>query len=395
MDIHQSKLQGFLIGYALADSMMLNFTLSRQSVSSVVQEKIIPQLGFIHGEKTQYLLQYLCAWDYQVSLDIDEYNLIIENAISILEFYGRPYNIEHTMNQNTSSKIDIGMFASGLRLDFNDMMEWHLTMSYFYYANPQDLGSIYERMSVVIMGAMLWGFLRGISIKDVFSKIQSWRDDSNTDLIGIDDICWWQFEQGLYLRTHNGVHTTIDFLNTSKISSPSMANMIDVLWLIQQGPFLDSIRLILGITQMETTYFDKSQKKSTSETYDSSLFFLHRPNLEMLPFVLGLSAARLGFDSIPFWMREYCGIKETINNFFHNNSLDYNELLLFEHACLEDITQAIIKNNIHNQYLLLEPYKKWISGQVEIPDSILSTVKKSRKRRKKSKGDSKGQLKLF
>jgi len=43
----------------------------------------------------------------------------------------------------------------------------------------------------------------------------------------------------------------------------------------------------------------------------------------------------------------------------------------------------------------LDPYKKWVSGQVEIPESILSTVKESRKRRKKRKGDGKGQLKLF
>ena len=111
MDIQQSKLHGFLIGYALADSMMLNFTISRQNISSVVQEKSIPKLGFIHGAKTQYILQYLCSWDSQDSPDIDQYNLIVENANSILEFYGRPNNTDDKKIQTTSSKIDIGIFA--------------------------------------------------------------------------------------------------------------------------------------------------------------------------------------------------------------------------------------------------------------------------------------------
>ena len=39
-------------------------------------------------------------------------------------------------------------------------MEWHLTMSYFITPILEDF-SVYERMSVVILGAMLWGFFEG------------------------------------------------------------------------------------------------------------------------------------------------------------------------------------------------------------------------------------------
>ena len=51
--------------------------------------------------------------------------------------------------------------------------------------------------------------------------------------------------------------------------------------------------------------------------------------------------------------------------------------MLFEHACVEDVIQMIIKGNIHNQYALVEPYKKWLRGHVEVPDKIITDVRKN------------------
>ena len=110
----------------------------------------------------------------------------------------------------------------------------------FYYTNPQDASSVYERMSVVILGAMLWGLFRGLSIEDTFvrSKI---RDVSNMDLID-DDIC--QAILNKLLRTHNGVHTHLTFSILLKFrpynGKYDRCSMVD-----SAGPFLDNIRLIL------------------------------------------------------------------------------------------------------------------------------------------------------
>ena len=49
------------------------------------------------------------------------------------------------------------------------------------------------------------------------------------------------------------------------------------------------------------------------------------------------------------------GIKETINNLILNNSLDYDELLLFKHACLEDVTEALRTTYTIN--IVVDPYK--------------------------------------
>ena len=62
-------------------------------------------------------------------------------------------------------------------------------------------------------------------------------------------------------------------------------------------------------------YFENKDKEIPKDAYQSSHFFLQTPRLEFLPLILGFSAGRLGWDSIPYWMREYCVIKETIHNF--------------------------------------------------------------------------------
>ena len=68
LQILPHKLQGLLIGYALGDALLLNFSIARQNSHIVVQEKSIPKLGFIHGYKTQQILQYLVSSNLKIFL---------------------------------------------------------------------------------------------------------------------------------------------------------------------------------------------------------------------------------------------------------------------------------------------------------------------------------------
>ena len=386
LQILPHKLQGFLIGYALGDALLLNFSITRQNSHLVIQEKNIPKLGFLHGYKTQQILQYLTSWDSNHCPDIDEYHMMIENTKSVLEYYGRPYNISF---ENSYPDLDMNVFACALRRDFFDMMDWHSIITNLYHSN------CYERVGNLILGAILWGFFRGLTIAQCFEQIAIWRQTPNALFIGIDDVVWWHYEQSLLLRTQNGVQPCIDFLQITGITSHLMAHIIDLLWLIQQGPISDNIHILLGTTQIESNYFEETNKETSIHTYQSSHFFIQTPRLDCIPLILGFSAGRLGYDSIPFWMREYCLVKETIHNFFVNQNLDFDELLLFEHACVEDMIQMIIQHDIHNQYVLMESYKKWLHGHVEIPDQIITDVRKKRKKRKKTNTTSTQQLKLF
>ena len=135
-----------LIGYALGDALLLNFSIARQNSHIVVQEKSIPKLGFIHGYKTQQILQYLTSWDPNQSPDIDEYHLIIDNVRSVLEHYGRPYNISF---DDIHSQIDINIFACALRHDFFDMMDWHSMITNFVYPSSESHSMSYENFCTV------------------------------------------------------------------------------------------------------------------------------------------------------------------------------------------------------------------------------------------------------
>ena len=60
-----------------------------------------------------------------------------------------------------------------------DMMDWHSMITNFVYPSSESHSMSYERVGNLVLGAVLWGFVRGLSISQCFEQIAIWRQTPN------------------------------------------------------------------------------------------------------------------------------------------------------------------------------------------------------------------------